>query len=495
MAIQTATIRMVSSGATLTTRAREMMMEGNWKKALAILMDSFEGMTYEYAIGILEGKSKLIGTNDSVLMVDELPEEAKELQALYTAEFGFGGFVKRGARMYQAYAVVDNLGYEDGNNVREMGEIAKGGQLRPEWMDVCDTVDRKSCYPAVFPWYLLENRAMFYASRPETDFATIVHNPEGRRVAVLFQETTEGSTPFWRQKENVSTQAAYDQISAYLPVTGFSQKFGEAHPKHKPLTRAPVTVVEQVIAANPDEETVEGQSEAERLTALKAECEDVRRKVVDFADNDAEYGWRTFHWKGIDGLPGLTLRAPNRALLCYALSTTNAWNLQPKYQPFSPRGLKTQEDNPYHTDVWLGCGFDVDASTYDRGNPNYHAVVALMFEVQKELLNFEVQVLARGPKLTGTIVFSDSAVIDKDSILVIPHAGVAFELQAMKAGAVICEVGGKLAHLVTVCREMKKPIIRMDNAVATLRRGQSVTIVPDEGRVLIHPMYVPNYNV
>lgn len=496
MTVQTATMRFATiTGAALTNSARELMMEGEWKKALTVLMDGLEGMTYDYAIGILEGKSKLEGAGETILMVDESPETMTELQEVYAAEFGFGGFVERNGRMYQAYAVVDNLGFEDTSNVLQMSEVARAGAPREEWLYACETVDHKTCFPLVLPWYLVENRARFYASRPQTDFAGIVLDQNGKRLAVLFQETTEGTTPFWRQKENKSLQAAYDQIAQYLPVTGYSQKFGEVHPNKRPQTYAPTATREPLHtqAERNAEYAAAEKAAAERAADLKSQVELARQQVVEFANNDAEFGWRTYAWKGQAGMPGFTLRAPNRALLCYALSTTNASNLQPEYTPFSPRGLKTAEDNPFHTDVWLGCGFEVDAKTYDRENPQYHAVVDLMFEVQKELLNFEVQVLARGPALTGTVVYHDSAVIDKDSILVIPHAGVAFELGAMKSGAVICEVGGRLAHLVTVCREMNRPIIRMDNALSKLRRGQTVTITPDEGRVVIHPMYVQSY--
>jgi phosphohistidine swiveling domain-containing protein len=110
-----------------------------------------------------------------------------------------------------------------------------------------------------------------------------------------------------------------------------------------------------------------------------------------------------------------------------------------------------------------------------------------MFQVQKDLLDFEVQVLARGAELTGTVVHAGSDKIDRSCILVVPHAGVEFELQAMAAGAVICEAGGRLAHLVTVCREQDKPILRMEGACAKFRPGQSVTVHPDTGRITVHP--------
>jgi phosphohistidine swiveling domain-containing protein len=496
MAVTTVTLaQFVVTGECLTERARELMSEGEWKKALALLRDSL-GMSYEQAIGVLEGQYRLEGRNDDVRMVAEEASVTCALQERYAVDFGFGGFVKRNGRMYQAYRVLDNLGFEDSNIVRAMREAQSGSLSRPDWLYETETVHTKACSPKLFALYLLEVRAMFYAARPETDFASLVKNAEGTWLLALFEEATTGIAPFWREKENTDSQAAYDQVAQYLPVSGYAQHFGEVHPKDIPRTyrvslpvQSPADLAEQTQAL-----LAEAKQQADREVTHKAECDKARLAVCNFADQDAEFGWYSFVWKSEQpGMPRLTLRAPKRALICYALSTTSAFNLKPEYTAFSPQGLKLYDDNPYHTDVWLGCGFDIDDRTYDRDNPQYLAVIDLMFAMQMELLNFEVQVLARGKPITGTVVYHDSAVIDADSILVLPHAGVEYEVEALKAGAVICEVGGKLAHLVTVCRELGKPIIRMDNALSKLRRGQRVTLSPEDGKIEIHPIVPTSY--
>jgi phosphohistidine swiveling domain-containing protein len=231
----------------------------------------------------------------------------------------------------------------------------------------------------------------------------------------------------------------------------------------------------------------EEKAAQENARQFKVQCESLRESISEFANSDTEYGWHTFIWKDKEKIgPHEVLRAPKRALICYALSTTDSRHLMPAYTAFSPEGLKLARDNPYHTDVWLGCGFNIDDKAYDRNNPKYHAVVDMMFEMQKKLLNFEAQVLARGPEVTGTVVYHDSADITADSVLVVPHAGEEFHVQAMRAGAVICEVGGRLAHLVTVCRELDKPIIRMEGALRKFKLGQTVTVIPAQGKVEVH---------
>lgn len=478
--------RFVITGASMTEQARDLMREGDWKSALESLTKGLEGITYEQAISILEGKFKLESSNDSITMVDEDPEVGKRLQEEYASVFGMGGYLKKDNRMYQAYMVINNFGPEDGEAVRQLKGFPEA--LCGQWFDSIRTVHMKACWLSIFNQSAIELRGMYYASRPERDFARMVKNKEGKWIVVLFEEATTGSTPFWREKECTDAQAAYDQVAEYLPVHGYCQKFGyelsqvlavQAGEEKVPQAPSP-----EEVADAQAKQAAEVAAAAQRAEERKAQCEAARQAVIDYADKDEEYGWFTYIWRDKSKIgPHEVLRAPKRALICYALSTTDSWHLMPEYKPFSAEGLKQADDNPYHTDVWLGCGLPVDDSAYNPKNPKYQAVLDMMFDMQKKLLNFEVQVMARGPEKTGRVAFADDPNISADSVLVVPHAGEEFHVQAMKAGAVICEVGGRLAHLVTVCREMGKPIIRMPDAMKKFKSGQTVTVTPEKGKV------------
>jgi len=485
------------SGAYLTEHSRNLMEQGDWKDGLKLLVDTLGGMTYEQAISVLEGDAKIVGAGDELRMIPESPEQKQALQERYRSVSSMGGFVKRNGRMYEAYLVIDNLGDADSVKLDGLSEYSRVAQRADEWFYSNETVHRKSCLAWLYPPKALELRAMYYAHRPDQDFAAMVKNSAGRDVVVLFQETRSGVTPFWREKESLSIQAAFDQVQYYLSTGGYSQRFGYRHPSEQPFSDRPTFSPAQFA----DEDAPPALSFEEEAKVRKAaveaftqECLDIRRQVTQFADSDSEYGWYTYKWQPKElGMAPMTLRAPHRALICYALSTTPAWELMPEYKAFSHDHMKTDEDNPYHTDVWLGCGLEINSEAYNPMNAAFRAVVDMMFEIQKQMLNFEVQVLARGPEVSGTVVFYDSPVITKDNILVVPHAGVEYELQTLKAGAVICQIGGKLAHLVTVCREEGKPVIRMDDAMAKLKKGQRITVSPAEGKVHISATR-PTYN-
>ena len=49
------------TGEFITSHARDLVKEDNWQDALHWLVDCMDGMTYDYAIAILSGESKLVG--------------------------------------------------------------------------------------------------------------------------------------------------------------------------------------------------------------------------------------------------------------------------------------------------------------------------------------------------------------------------------------------------------------------------------------------------
>lgn len=484
-------VRMTIQGAMLTERARETMGDGDWKGALNFLVDSLEGMTFDQAISVIEGRMRLTGEGDTVTMEAEDPLVTAQLQEQYKAEYAFGQYVRDGDTMYEPYMVIDNLGPDDASAALALPEYRQGSMLaftrHPDWMDNNETVHAKACFK-VLPAKALELRAMHYADQPKTDKALLLTNGVGRNVLVLFRQIAHGVTPFWREKDNSCFAKAFAAAASYLPVSGFAQHYGFIHPeKVQQPAAAPAPEDPQLVQERMARIAAEDEASKEYAARKAAEAISLRERIMAFADADVEYGWQDYRWRDAKDGTYLTLRAPKRALQCYALSQTSAHTLMPAYQAFSPESFKTGDDNQYHTDVWLGCGFALDDKTYHHDSREYRAILDLMFEVQRTLLDFQVQVLARGPEVSGKVVFFDAEAIDKTCILVAPHAGVEFELQAMAAGAVVCEAGGRLAHLVTVCREQSKPILRMEGACSTFRAGQHITVHPDTGRITIWP--------
>jgi hypothetical protein len=215
----------------------------------------------------------------------------------------------------------------------------------------------------------------------------------------------------------------------------------------------------------------------------------LREQICNYADSDAGYGWWTYH----DG--DKNYQFPYRAMLHYVFGQSPVTAQQlPDYKAFSPPGLKMQNDDPFHSDVWIGAGLAIDtayAVGYDDNEIFYDARSAFE-DAHTNIMTFDFTVLANGLKKSvkafNFTVYDYDPPLEKgswssahiesapeakyDSLLpelsaiCIPHAGVEFDLAARHADVIITEKGGKLCHLATLAKESGRILIRVDNATS-----------------------------
>jgi phosphohistidine swiveling domain-containing protein len=74
--------------------------------------------------------------------------------------------------------------------------------------------------------------------------------------------------------------------------------------------------------------------------------------------------------------------------------------------------------------------------------------------------------------------------IDKGDILVLPRSHPVYSAYVMTAGGVICEIGGRLAHICIISLEMGVPCItQVNQATKILAEGQTIKLDADNGCV------------
>jgi phosphoenolpyruvate synthase/pyruvate phosphate dikinase len=83
----------------------------------------------------------------------------------------------------------------------------------------------------------------------------------------------------------------------------------------------------------------------------------------------------------------------------------------------------------------------------------------------------DIEIIAgTGREVKGKICFPDRGdEVTEDSIIVIPHGGENYHVPGMKCKAIICEIGNRLCHLAIVTREYGKIMVRMPNAIESLK--------------------------
>jgi hypothetical protein len=168
----------------------------------------------------------------------------------------------------------------------------------------------------------------------------------------------------------------------------------------------------------------------------------------------------------------------------------------------SPRGLKQDSDDPYHTDWMLGAGLHPLDMRPSGTNPHWEslkeAAYRARFEVEKRLLGFSCSVLLCGPTVRGRVHVPTSPrdlPPDRDEdglppVLVVGNVGTDWMETVLATlelgGAVVAERGGEMAHLVTVVRETGYgPIIRVPDARRRYHTGAVVIVCPREGRITL----------
>jgi phosphohistidine swiveling domain-containing protein len=489
-------------GKFIAEMARTRMQEGSYQSGLRIL-ECLEGMSLEQQISILRGKNTLDGENSEVYLVQEDPEVTKEMEDWHQSEFG--SIFEFKDKLFKPYAYVQSWSREDLPKASSRFSPLSNQFTREFEYELLEKMDSSG-------WgeLLADNphsRSLFYAENPAQDLALTVNSnklkdlPFSGEAVVLFKQITE-QLPFWAQE--YYSKSPFEAVSKIAQVSYSLRKEGAEYyhddivkdffpnPEVEDLSKqSKVDIINTLEYADARRKFIadyQDKAEEKRWAEHEKYIEEVRQKIINYADNDKQYGW-----KHLEDSDGNVLKVPGRAFLHFAIKRGNYMNrlgnqdaALPDYTPIAPRELKMMNDDPLHTDCWLGAGLPLDTA-YDHESWQHKLFFEKMFDIQTTYFEDDFNILNRADKkeIKGTIVnpYNYETVPKGERILVIPHLGVEFEVVALQCDAIICETGGKLAHLATVGREMGMPIIRIENAVIALALPRKIEIDLLEGKI------------
>lgn len=167
-----------------------------------------------------------------------------------------------------------------------------------------------------------------------------------------------------------------------------------------------------------------------------------------------------------------------------------------------PEDLKTADDAPIHSDWWIGSGFPFEVYNLYLNKHSHQDFNKALTEFSMALIGkntLEDVVFLAGKDLspvTGKVVIYPESLdsFNEDDIIVLPNGGVDFDQYIKKAcknkkGAVILEVGNKVAHLSIVSREYNSRgfefrLIMLPNASELLIQAKTATIEPLNGKII-----------
>lgn len=455
-------------GEWLTEHCRSLVQEGKWRHAYETLMDGLEGIEANMVFDILRGALKLVGVNTLDVAEDDQTEAVSEmLDEVYRGCFVFNN------KVFKPYGYGDQLGYADISFARQVFN----GDRRVAYQNDLHSILGLGGVALSSPNFRQEGalfRYYHYARNPLKDLCVLHDTPEGQ-VFVYYEEssidvplwyklTKEAKLPYVWNLDYLTPSSVIDEDSEYVYRSPFEELKRE-------------TAVERALFNEKTEEDYLAEEDA------------IRQKVIAFADEDTDYGWRIF--EGVFDGKETTIRVPWRAFICASLGRLRLQNVTPEYTPFSYSGMKLQNDDPCHTDAWIGAGFPADKA-YDSNMPEQKLFMEALYEIQSDFTQFEFDILTKGSKsyFSGKFVTEDT--VDRvskeeweneDIILVVATADPKWAVYAGKVAAFVVGTGSKLAHLTIVSREEATPVIRMKNAENIFMSGARGSINMDTGEI------------
>lgn len=423
------------TGEFFTNEARNSVLDGKWRKGYQFLIESFEGLGNDHAFAILKGTHALIGAGENIEMVESLDEEYQN--DVYD--------------IYHWNVFSDVGGKYKFKKLVTFSDINEDIQIRGLSFDIPESqeyVER----------YMLKSNEKLFVMR----FGERTNNVD-YLIAEIFDEN---SLPLWTTDKDIS---------------GSARNYYEKNLK-KVNNHIPSVKQEAETEAKPKTSNIYREAAAESVANdfgfdnTKDFSNSLREKVLDaIKERGVKWETETVSHLGKDH----QIRYPVDLAVAYALQRTTLSPLAPKWQAVSEPGLKLGNDSRLHTDLWLALGNDLDGSEYSYDEDHVSIFHKLMIKLQEKSFpagEFYTLNSSGLKKFKGQVVNIQSEQITKNDILVIPHAGPEFQEKAMKAGLVICEVGGKLAHLAIVGREFGLPIIQMENACEIFKEQTTLII-------------------
>lgn len=210
----------------------------------------------------------------------------------------------------------------------------------------------------------------------------------------------------------------------------------------------------------------------------------VMREEILKRSDIPKYGFTT-----LTAEDGEEVSVPTLPLTIWALDrVSECEKAKELYKPVSSIGMKTRNDDPYHTDWAIGAGLSLE---YREVRKFEDAAYKWGFQRQVECLDVEHHILSRAGVVSGRVFHGtpdNAGEVESGDILILPKGSQDYHVHAIKAcgegkGGVICEQGSQVVHLVKVSREMKYGILRIEKALSMYPHGTYIQMDTNKGTV------------
>lgn len=516
---QVASVAFSIDGQAIAEHARGLVLCGQWRDGLAMLVEDCGEMTYEIALSILKGEKTLTGNSSTgTFLADVAPDDQTVSSYLGNAQYMFAGLWSVNGKVYQPYARVRSF---DEHDLQWSAE-----RFDPSW---------NSKRSFAVPFDVLRGRVLYYAHDVENDLATIdlggvskymtVHDEDSTfvhpsvRGGYLWRQVSD--YPMWiiphktcdaalkachsieKRLKDIDSPGVdalkFDNDSEVMEIArkGFAEfevRTLEEFECESVTAPAPEPVVDpEDVKRARYEARIKRQEEADREREIQyKKALDLLRKDIIEAAGEGDENWirlpicaKTGEYDYANE-PSRYLPVPKAPFLNWVYNRSPADRISPglvpAWTPMSPSGMKMMGDDREHSDWVIGAGLD-PALFYEEEEVNM-ASYRMRHEILSETLNFDIEVFAGSGSCSGKIkhLAPGEVLTSNDEIGVIPTGGMEFDAALRSAvrlkTGIIMLVGGKLCHAAVVGRETDLQLVMWPEA-SKLRDGERVFISLD----------------
>ncbi|AUR96797.1 PEP-utilizing enzyme [Vibrio phage 1.232.O._10N.261.51.E11] len=437
---------------------REEAVYGSWKKAINMLIDSFQGMTNDHAIALLRGDKTLTGWDSDIEMVDETPENKKQLTDDYIFQYE-DTLLIQGQYYKPKYWMEPNQSCN-----HYLNDTFGGGTFSHERKEIYTGVETAS--------FWLSDAVNYY-------YTDHIQKISGTRYVVAWEKVSK-IPPLWFKDETDANKiidrriigGTFDRIMELDDgcVQPHFQSYVADYGINRPVMPSAIPNQEELL------EKLKSQADKDAMDAVERafEISRLRHEIIQQnGDTKDDYVILCEMYK-----------VPRKPLENWALQRTKAQHLAAKWETVSDSGWKMYADDPNHTDWVIGAGID-PADIYDGKKDVNDAASEWAYEFQKKMTKGNIAVLVpmRKSKLEAQVQhpLQDDKVTE--DIVVIPDCTTKWIKVAKqvgkRGGIIIAKTGGQMSHLVMNGEEYGVTVLMHPKADTLFKRGCYVEIDPD----------------
>ncbi|MDO9179172.1 MAG: PEP-utilizing enzyme [Agitococcus sp.] len=485
--------------------ARRLLLENNWRKALDILTKiCVPPLSMEDAISVLKGELTFKDTGEGQqCLVAQDPTCAELAFVQSTENWQKAGILVLDGFFYQPYAHID--GFNDEDEAQVLSQISDEDSMSAEQYRTARAKVYMDDPRSDLVFFNIFTTPILFKRVPDPAFWRQVWTEPKEAVNDFLRHRPNGLTEFGAAIRAISVNSwefYFNAVKKGVLLYGQHIKFpGLARKENVRLAElvqaqfvSTESIAKKIANGTYDERDIEFYRERfendARALLYRARIVDQAEKKGGFITLPVKYPVTLM--TGGPAVPDVVV--PAAPFLLWAQNRFDHGSAQgalPDWTLICPSGLKMLGDSRMHTDWWIGAGLS-PREAYDNDHPVNKA--AWQFAYAKAATKGKnCLILAGTGKATGIVVKPlPDTYVPAGSIVIVPHAGVEYELALLSAckdgtGVVIAEVGGKLAHLAIVSREMGARLVVMDNALTQFVEGEVVTVNLTDQLIFTHP--------